>query len=107
MEFITVRDLRLRPREVWRKLRGRGELVLTSHGRPVAVITSVSEGELEQTLFALRRARAQVAASRLRRLAEEHSLQQMSAEEIEAELAQARRERPSAQGGEQGAKGGD
>lgn len=93
MEFITVRDLRLRPGEVWRKLREVGELVLTSNGRPVAVISGVQEGELEQTLSALRRARAQVAVSRLRRLAQERGWQNLSAEEIEAEIAQARRER--------------
>jgi|YNPNPStandDraft_1061719.scaffolds.fasta_scaffold24968_7 prevent-host-death family protein len=103
MEFITVRDLRLRPGEVWRKLRERGELVLTSNGRPVAVITGVNEGELEQTLAALRRARAQVAVSRLRRIAEERGLQRMSAEEIEAEIAQARRERSASSGEAEGA----
>ena len=77
--------------------------MLTSNGRPVAVITGVTEGELEQTLSALRRARAQVAVSRLRRMAEEHGLQQMGVEEIEAEIAQARGGRSSTQAGEQDA----
>jgi antitoxin (DNA-binding transcriptional repressor) of toxin-antitoxin stability system len=35
VEFVTIRDLRLKPAEVWDKLRRQRELVLTSNGRPV------------------------------------------------------------------------
>jgi prevent-host-death family protein len=95
MEFITVRDLRLRPAEVWNKLRQQHEIILTSNGRPVAVIAGVEEGDVEETVVAFRRARAQAAVSRLRRASAEREIDKLSAAEIEAEIAQARRARPT------------
>lgn len=59
MKFVTIRDLRLKPAEVWDKLREQHELILTSNGRPVAVIAGVGEDDVEETVVALRRARAQ------------------------------------------------
>lgn len=100
MEFVTVRDLRLKPADVWEKLHQQRELVLTSNGRPVAIIAGVGEDDVEETLVALRRARAQVAVSRLRRAAAERGVDRLSAAEIEAEIAQVRRERRSGQAGD-------
>lgn len=100
MEFVTIRDLRLKPGDVWDKLRRQREIVLTSNGRPVAIIAGVGEDDVEETVAALRRARAQVAVSRLRRAAAERGADKLSAAEIEAEIAETRRERPSHQAGE-------
>jgi len=96
MEFVTIRDLRLKPAEVWDKLRQQRELILTSNGRPVAIIAGVGENDVEETVAALRRARAQAAVSRLRRAAAERGTNKLSAAEIEAEIAQVRRERRAA-----------
>ncbi|WP_423223646.1 type II toxin-antitoxin system Phd/YefM family antitoxin [Candidatus Amarolinea aalborgensis] len=96
MEFVTIRDLRLKPGEVWDKLRQQREIILTSNGRPVAVIAGVGENDVEETVAALRRARAQAAVSRLRRAAAASGANKLSAAEIEAEIAQVRRERRAA-----------
>ncbi len=93
MEYVTIRDLRLKPGEVWEKLRRQRELILTSNGRPVAVISDVNEENVEETIAALRRARAQAAVSRMRRAAAVGGQDTLSDAEIEAEIAQARRER--------------
>jgi antitoxin (DNA-binding transcriptional repressor) of toxin-antitoxin stability system len=93
MQFVAVRDLRVRPGEVWQKLNEQDELVLTSNGRPMAIIAKVAENEVEQMLAALRRARAQLAVSRLRQAAVAQGLDRMKPDEIETEIAQARRER--------------
>ena len=58
MEYVTIRDLRLKPGEVWEKLRRQRELILTSNGRPVAVISDVNEENVEETIAALRHAGA-------------------------------------------------
>lgn len=100
MEFVTIRDLRLKPGDVWDKLRQQRELILTSNGRPVAVIAGVGDDDVEETVAALRRARAQAAISRLRRAAAERGANKLSAVEIEAEIAQTRRERRAAPAGE-------
>jgi len=96
MEFVTIRDLRLKPGAVWDKLRQQREIILTSNGRPVAVIAEVGENDVEETVAALRRARAQAAVSRLRRAAAANEANKLSAAEIEAEIAQVRRERRAA-----------
>ena len=93
MEFVTVRDFRLQPAAVWDKLRQQREIILTSNGRPVAVIAGIEEDEVEETLSALRRARAQAAASRLRKAAAGGGQDRLSAAEVEAEIAAARQER--------------
>jgi prevent-host-death family protein len=97
MEFVTIRDLRLKPAEVWDKLRRQREVILTSNGRPVAVIAGVREDDVEETVAALRRARAQAAVSRLRRAAAEHGVDRLPPIEIESEIARVRRERRPAQ----------
>ena len=96
MEFVTIRDLRLKPGAVWDKLRQQGEIILTSNGRPVAVIAGVGDNDVEETVAALRRARAQAAVSRLRRAAAASEVNKLTAAEIEAEIAQVRRERRAA-----------
>jgi len=94
MDFITVRDLRLRPADIWRRLRARRDLILTTSGRPIAVLVGLDDGDdVDATLQALRRARAQVAVSRMRRGAADSGADRLSAAEIEAEIAAARRER--------------
>lgn len=93
MGYVTVRDLRVRPGDVWERLRQQGEMILTSNGRPMAIIAHVDEDDVEATLAALRRARAQAAVARMRRSAAQQGLGRITAEEIEAEIDQVRRER--------------
>lgn len=57
MKFVTVRDLRGRSAKVWKELREEKDLVLTSNGKPTAILTSIDEDTLENRLDALRRAR--------------------------------------------------
>jgi len=93
MKFVTVGDLRTHPGEVWRQLDDEQELVLTSNGRPIALLVEIGEDQLEETLEAVRRARAQVAASNMRRHAASEGLDTLSEEIIEDEIVAARRAR--------------
>jgi antitoxin (DNA-binding transcriptional repressor) of toxin-antitoxin stability system len=93
MEFITARDLRTRPGQIWDKLRQQRDLILTGNGRPIAVLSYIDEGRVEETLALLRRARARAALSRLRADAAAQGLDHLSADEIETEIAAARNER--------------
>jgi len=93
MEFITVRDLRVRPGQIWERLGQQQDLIITSNGRPIALLTQVSEDDVEETLVALRRARAQLAVSRMRAAAAERGADRITMEEIEAEIKEARQSR--------------
>jgi antitoxin (DNA-binding transcriptional repressor) of toxin-antitoxin stability system len=63
MKFITIRDLRSRSAEIQKLLPGEREMVLTSNGRPVAIMTAVNESTLEPELRAIRAARAIMAVN--------------------------------------------
>jgi hypothetical protein len=93
MDFITMRELRGAGAEMRRRLREKKQLVLTSGGRPIAVIADVQDDQVEQTIAALRQARAQLALSRLREAARESGRDKLTAEEIDAEVTAAREER--------------
>jgi PHD/YefM family antitoxin component YafN of YafNO toxin-antitoxin module len=92
MTFVPYRVLRNTPGELRRRLKESGHLVLTSDGKPFAVLVSVEEGELEETLELLTRLRAQQALRRLRAEAQRNGLDRLSPEEIEAEIEAVRRE---------------
>jgi prevent-host-death family protein len=65
MKFVSTRDLRNRPGFV-RALADKEDLVLTSNGKPVALLLGIDEDELEETTQIIRQARAKRALSRIR-----------------------------------------
>lgn len=92
MKFVTVRDLRGRPGQVWKKLAEERELVLTSNGKPIAIFTSITEDSLEDTLSVLRRARAIDAVRKIQQAPRQRQ-KKLSLNEINAVIAEVRRER--------------
>jgi len=93
MKFITVRDLRGRPTEVWAKLSRDKELVLTSNGKPIAILSAVSEDTLEGSLVALRQARAIAAVEAMQSRSVAVGTDKLSLDEINAEIAATRKAR--------------
>lgn len=89
MNFYTVRDLRSTPKSIWENLAADGEVVITSNGKPTALLVDISEGTFEETLKAVRQAKAMMAFNAMRTQAAEQGY--WSEEDIEAEIAAARR----------------
>ena len=58
MKFVTVRDFRSRPAKVWKDLNKEHEMIVTSNGKPVALMTPVSEKTIGTTLATLKRLKA-------------------------------------------------
>ena len=95
MKFVTVRDLRLKPRELWEKLKTEHEVVLTTNGRPVAIMAGVDEDSFEATVSALRRLRATRAVELLQRRSVARGLDRLPVAAIDAEIRAVRgRRRP-------------
>lgn len=94
MHTLSIRELRNRPGAAQEELTREGELLLTSNGRPVAVMLAVDGASLDETLEVLRRARGQLALSKLRRQAAGQQLERLTDDEIEREIAETRAERP-------------
>lgn len=93
MKFVSVRDLRGRSAEIWRELPEEREMVVTSNGRPIAILATVNESNLEESLAAFRQARAIEAVSHIQRRSVAAGTDAISAEEIEAEIAATRQAR--------------
>ena len=90
MKFVSVRDLRGKSGEVWKDLQGEREMVITSNGRPVAILAAVSESNLEESLSAFRRARAVDAVASIQRTSISAGTDKLSTAEIAAEIADVR-----------------
>jgi prevent-host-death family protein len=94
MQFVTVRELRSQSAEVWRRLADEQEIVITSNGKPVAILSSVIPERLEDSLAALRRARAAIAAEAMQRQSVAAGKHRMTPAQIRAEIAAVRKGRP-------------
>ena len=93
MQFVPVREFRLHPGEVWRRLSKEKEIVLTARGRPVGLLTPVTEASLEAVLRRWRQAKGLVALAQLQAEASQRGLTRMSQREIDAEIRKARSRR--------------
>jgi len=93
MKFVTVRDFRIRPGNVWKKLEENEEVVITSSGKPIALLTSISDVDFDEKLKVLRRTKAELAVSRMRKTAIKKGISNLGKKEIESEISTARRTR--------------
>jgi prevent-host-death family protein len=93
MKFVTVRDFRIRPGVVWKNLEKNEEVVITSSGKPIALLTSISDVNFDEKLRVLRRTKAELAASRMRKTALKKGVSRLSKKQIESEIRAVRRAR--------------
>ncbi len=93
MKFVSIRDLRGKSAEVWKKLSSEREMIITSNGRPIAILAAVNEANLEESLSAFRQARAVEAVASLQRRSLEQGTDHISMDEIDAEIKAVRRKR--------------
>jgi antitoxin (DNA-binding transcriptional repressor) of toxin-antitoxin stability system len=100
MKFLSIRDLKTKSSKIWEELPDQKEMVITSNGRPIALLSSVDESNLEQVLSAFRRVRAIQAVGSLQTESVRKGTDKISREEIEEEIQAARggrREKPQAE----------
>ena len=93
MDFVSVRQLRTESAAVWEALAAAKDLVITSNGKPVAVLSATTATTLEASLAALRQARAQLAVVAMQRSAKDAGADQFTLDDINAEIEAARRQR--------------
>ena len=93
MRFLSVRDLRGKSSQVWKELPEEGEMVVTNNGRPVAILSSVGESDLEETLSAFRQARAVSAIASLQRRSVENGADKLTLSDINREIKAVRKAR--------------
>ena len=92
MRFVSVRDLNTKPKEVWSKVRDE-EVVITSNGKPIALLSGVTEKTLENTIRAMRRSRALLALEEMQKKSIETGLDKWTKSQIEGEIKAVRKGR--------------
>lgn len=93
MDYIAVNELK-RPRVVRERLAASEEMILTSNGRPMAVLMYVDDDDdPEDVLNAAREARSQIALRRIRERARRTGAATMSDPEIDGVITAARQAR--------------
>ncbi|MDI7261833.1 MAG: type II toxin-antitoxin system Phd/YefM family antitoxin [Thermodesulfobacteriota bacterium] len=92
MRFISVRELNTKPKEIWGKIKDE-EVVITSNGKPIALLSGVTEENLTKTLRAIRRSRALIALEEMQKKSIESGLDKLTDSEIEFEIRAVRKNR--------------
>lgn len=92
MNLIAIKDLK-QPRRLKERLAAEKELLLTSDGKPVAVLVDVGPSEdPEVVIQAIRDSRSRMALAHVRAAAREAGTSAMSMRDIGREIAAVRRE---------------
>jgi antitoxin (DNA-binding transcriptional repressor) of toxin-antitoxin stability system len=92
MQFISVREMNTKPKEIWEKIKNE-EVVITSNGKPIALLSAVSEGTLEKTIRMIRRSRALMALEEMQKKSLVSGLDKITDAEIESEIQAVRKSR--------------
>ncbi|MBC2716952.1 MAG: type II toxin-antitoxin system Phd/YefM family antitoxin [Desulfobacteraceae bacterium] len=93
MKFLSIRDLKTKSSQIWKDLPEQKEMVVTSNGRPIALLSSINENNLEQVLTAFRRARATNALASIQYDSIQKGTDMISMDEINAEIGVIRSKR--------------
>ncbi len=93
MKYITVRDFRSKSAKVWDTLSTERELVVTSSGRPLAILSFVTEDTVESALRSIRRARAEEAVAHVQSRSLENGMSEVSLDDINKEIKAVRKRR--------------
>lgn len=93
MKFLSVRDLRGKSAQIWKELPGEREMVVTSNGRPIAILAAINETNLEESLAAFRKARAIEAVVSLQRNSLLKGNDKITLDEINTEIKAVREKR--------------
>ena len=92
MRFISVRDLNTKPKEIWSKIKDE-EVVITSNGKPIALLSGVTEETLEKTVRAIRRSRALIALEEMQKKSIELGFDKWTDSQMESEIKAVRKSR--------------
>ena len=92
MKFISVRDLRISAANIWNTLPQEQEMVITNKGKPIALLTPLSDSNFENTLASIRQAKAINAVKLLQQESIQRGMDTTTMEEIDEEIRRIRKE---------------
>jgi len=93
MKFLSVKDLRTKSAQIWQQLPREKEMIITNNGRPVAILSSINDTNFEESVSAIRRARASEALVAIHKESIRKGLDKISIDDINEEIKAARENR--------------
>lgn len=92
MRFVSIKHFTNKPEEMLSKI-NEGDMIITSGGKPVALLFGVTEEALEKTIRTIHHSRALVAIEEMQKGSIERGLNKLTDSEIESEIEAVRRSR--------------
>jgi antitoxin (DNA-binding transcriptional repressor) of toxin-antitoxin stability system len=90
MKFVSIKDLRASPADIWKQLPSEREMVVTNNGRPIALITPINDEMFEDTVTAVRRIKALNAMKKMQEISDSLGNNKMTLEKINAVIKEVR-----------------
>ena len=90
MRFVSVRELRAKSAAVWKALEKEQEMVITSNGKPIALLSATTE----ESLAVLRSSRALAAIDAMQQASVKAGTDRLSSAAIATEIDAVRKSRP-------------
>ena len=91
MNFYSIKDLRIETKNICEHIRQNGEAVITNNGKPTVLMLDISENNFEETIRAVRQAKAMIAFNSMRTIGAKSGY--MTQSEIDEEIQATRSER--------------
>ncbi|MDR2048154.1 MAG: type II toxin-antitoxin system Phd/YefM family antitoxin [Treponema sp.] len=92
MKFVSVRDFRTSSAKIWKTLPEEQEMVITNNGKPIALLTPLSDKTLENTLSAIRQAKAINAVKLIQQESLKRGMEKITMKEIDEEIKRIRKQ---------------
>jgi len=83
MKFVTVKDLRTSP-AIWKALPAEREMIITSSGKPIALLVPLNDEMMDDTVLALRKAKALNAMIKMQQISASLGNNKLTVDEINA-----------------------
>jgi hypothetical protein len=93
MDYLSVRQLRSSPKNVWGKLKQQGQIVLTNNGQPIALMLEVNGANLQEKIALLEQLEVMQAVNQMQLESVRNGNCNLSLDEINQEIAAARQDR--------------
>jgi antitoxin (DNA-binding transcriptional repressor) of toxin-antitoxin stability system len=93
MKFVSVRDFRTSSSSIWKRLPSEREMIVTNNGRPIALLTPLSDETLEDTVSAVRKAKAINAVKKMQEISVNLGNDKMTLNEINAIITDVRKKK--------------
>jgi antitoxin (DNA-binding transcriptional repressor) of toxin-antitoxin stability system len=92
MKFVSVGDFRTSSSNIWNTLPEEREMVILNRGKPIALLTPLSDKTLENTLSAIRQALAINAVKLIQQESLKKGINNTTMDEIDEEIKRIRKQ---------------